>query len=104
MPREPIPGLAQKIRDRLKKRAGGGAETNRRIDALTVEQIYREAPAHRVEDVVGASPIDRGDVDQWGHYLAVAEKLLSTREITRWVDRLQKVHDLGSGRSPSARR
>jgi hypothetical protein len=94
MATEPIPGLGLRIRADLKRRAGGGLETSLRIDALTDDQIYAEAPAERVDQVAKARPTDRADIRQWRRQQAAMQLYLPPSVIIAWVTRLLKAHDL----------
>lgn len=94
MTTEKIPGMADRIRETLKRRAGGDAVLIQRIDKITNDEVYAQAPADAVDRVVGASPTDRGDVRQWTRYREAAERNLGPKEVNGWIKNHQRAHDL----------
>lgn len=91
---EPIPGMSDRIRETLKRRVDGDVEIVRRIDALTADEIYEEAPASTVDRVVREAPTDPGDFRQWVNYRDAAERNFPPKEINKWVRNVQRAHGL----------
>jgi hypothetical protein len=99
---EPIPGMALRIRADLKRGAAPGLANSMRIDELTIDEIYAEAPADRVDQVANARPTNRGDIHQWRRQQAAMELYLPPSVITAWVTRLLDAHELTRGASKPA--
>lgn len=98
MATEAVPGMADRLRGTLKRRAGGRREAINRINKLSVAEIYAAAPADAVDHVVQASPADPSDFDEWATYRDAAEHHLGPKVVNEWVKEIQKRHDVGPKR------
>jgi hypothetical protein len=102
MSTELIPGMAHRIRDTLKRRVHGDTDLVYRIEQLTNEQVYAQAPADAIQRVADAAPTDRSDLRQWERYRAVADEALDLRTINEWVRNLQNAHHVGPRKTRAA--
>jgi hypothetical protein len=99
---EPIPGMADRIRETLKRRAGNNGHAVHRIESLTNDQVYAQAPNEAIDLIVRSSPKDKGDIQQWLAYRDEASRALGIKEINEWVSNLQSVHGVGPIKRRSA--
>ena len=98
MPSEAIPGMGERVRAGLKRRVAGDAESIRRIDELTIQELYAQGPLDAIQRVVGATPEDSADINQWTKYRDEAQRSLGPKQINAWIRNLQKAHNLGTGK------
>jgi hypothetical protein len=94
MSAEPIPGMAEKIRETLRRRCGGTLSMMDKIDRLKDEDIYSAAPSDAVSAIVSAEPVDRSDIKQWMVYKRVAERELDQKRMNEWIRTVQEKYGL----------
>lgn len=98
MPSEAIPGLVERIRDGLRRRVDGDVEIVPRINELTIDEIYAQGPLDAIQRVVGLTPKDRADINEWQRYRDEAQRSLGSKVINEWIKNLQKKYGLGAAK------
>jgi hypothetical protein len=99
---EPISGMANRIREMLKRRAGDNGHAVDCIESLTNDQIYAQAPREAIDRIARSAPKDKGDIRQWLVYRDEAQRALGIKGINEWVSNLQDVHGVGPIKRRSA--
>jgi len=92
MNHEPIPGLANKIRDTLKRRVD-----DRFFDCaagLSDDDIYAQAPSDEIDRIVRLRPTDNSDIRQWLAFRDEADRQLTTKAINEWIKNLMREHGM----------
>lgn len=82
---EPIPGMANRVRESVKSLVGYRSDLIDPINNIPTETIYQHGPQGAIERVAHKKPTDSTDFRQWREFLSAADAELGPKVIREWA-------------------
>lgn len=82
---EPIPGMANRVRESVKSLVGYRSDLIDPINNIPTETIYQHGPQGAIERVANKKPTDPTDFRQWREFLSAADTELGPKVVREWA-------------------